>query len=118
MTGTTLAILCCTLIPAVEPGASSRYGYLNQPAYSLDKCLRLPLTPYSPQPGDILLYSDANIFWATLYAIGGSGAPGHSGLVIRKPDGEFSVLEAGYNDKPWVRVIPLAERLHGYPGKC
>src|SRR5437899_10595895 len=28
-------------------------GYLDQPAYSIDYCLRLPQVPYEPQPGDL-----------------------------------------------------------------
>ena len=120
MTGTAVCLLCYALAPSEGPIESARFGYVNQPAYSLDKCPRLPLKPYRPQPGDIILYSDANIIWATLYALGGTGAPGHSGLVIRQCDGEFGVLEAGYNDKPWVRVVPHFRRasLKQYAGYC
>jgi hypothetical protein len=118
MTGTTMCLLCSALIPSDGPIESARFGYVNQPAYSLDKCLRMPLNPYRPQAGDIILYSDANIVWATLYAIGGTGAPGHSGLVVRLSSGELGVLEAGYNDKPWVRLVPLDQRLKEYRGHC
>jgi len=118
MTGTTLVLFSSACMAIGASDESSRFGHLAQPAYSLDKCVRLPLKPYQPQPGDILLFSDANIFWATLYAFGGTGAPGHSGLVIQQSDGELGVLEAGYNDKPWVRINPLDRRLREYKGRC
>jgi hypothetical protein len=118
MTGVTISLICSTMLVIGEPGKLPRYGFLNQPAYSIDKCPRLPLIPYCPQPGDIVLYSDANIFWAVLYAIGGTGAPGHSGLVVRRSSGELAVLEAGYNDRPWIRLVALDERLRTYKGTC
>jgi hypothetical protein len=118
MTGTTLVLLCFATTALGGSGESSPFGYLAQPAYSLDKRVRLPLKPYEPQPGDILLFSDANIAWATLYALAFTGAPGHSGLVIRLSDGELGVLEAGYNDKAWIRINPLNRRLHEYKGHC
>jgi len=118
MTGTTISLLCSTLAVVGGPSESPQFGYLNQPAYSIDKCPRPPFVAYRPQPGDIILYSDSNIAWATLYAIAGTGAPGHSGLVTRMSDGELGVLEAGYNDKPWVRFIRLDERLPSYKGTC
>jgi hypothetical protein len=116
MTATGMTLLCTALAVVGDPPPECRYGYLNQPAYSIDRCLRPPLTPYRPQPGDIILYSDANFVWSTLYFLGGTGAPGHSGLVVRLPGGELGVLEAGLNDKPWVRLVPLAERLRSYGG--
>jgi len=114
--GTSTTLLCAAFLMVGEPSQPPCFGCLNQPAYSIDKKPRLPMTLYDPQPGDVLLYSDANIFWGLMYAIAFTSAPGHTGLVVRQDDGSLGVLEAGYNDKPWVRVVPLAERLHQYPG--
>jgi hypothetical protein len=99
-----------------DPTPPAPHGYLNQPARSIDRVVRLPLERYDPQPGDVLIYSDPTPFWDFMYALAFTGAPGHSGLVIQLDDGQMGVLEAGYNDKPWVRVVPLVRRLEGYRG--
>jgi len=114
--GTSATLLCAAFLMVGDPEPQPHFGCLNQPAFSIDKKPRLPMTLYEPQAGDVLLYSDANVVWGMLYAIALTSAPGHSGLVVRLDDGEMAVLEAGYNDKPWVRVVPLAERLQQYPG--
>ena len=97
-----------------EPLAA--YGFLDKPTYSIKRIRRGPSQEYTPQAGDILLYSDPDIFWATMYFMAGTGAPGHAGLVARNLDGTMSVLEAGYNESLWVRFVPLDQRLKDYPG--
>ncbi len=114
MLGLSATLLSTTLF--AQPIEPPRLGYLDQPAYVCDKLRRGPSKPYEPQPGDILLYSDANLAWRTLYALAGTGAPGHSGLVVRMPDGELGVLEAGYNDTLWNRITPIQRRLAEYKG--
>ncbi len=116
MTCATITMFCATLTLVAEPEPVARFGYLSQPAYSIDKRPRLPLTPYQPQPGDVLIYSDPDFIWATMYMIALTGAPGHSGLVVRMGDGQLGVLEAGYNDKPWTHTVPLERRLGEYKG--
>ena len=113
---TTIPLLCAALSLVGGPAQADRYGYLNQPAYSIDKKQRLPMTAYQPQPGDVILFSDPNLFWGTLYAIAMTSAPGHVGLVVRMNDGELGIVEAGYDDKPQVRLIPLEPRLPHYKG--
>ncbi len=114
MVGISICLLCtCLISDPIEP---SRFGYLDQPAYSIDKVRRPPSAPYEPQPGDILLYSDANLAWKALYAMAGSGSPGHSGLVVRMANGELGVLEAGYNDTLWTRITPVQRRVNEYKG--
>ena len=68
------------------------------------------------RPGDILLLSDTNKFWSTLYKIAFTGKPGHAGVVVNMPDGRLGVLEAGYNDTTWTRVTPLDYRINEYHG--
>jgi len=92
------------------------YGYLYAPAFDLRVELRYPATVYTPQAGDVLLMSDTDCFWTLMYRLAFTGAPGHAGLVVPLPDGQFGVLEAGYNETLWTRITPLAERLPAYPG--
>lgn len=115
MTGTTLPLLCCAFITITEP-EEPRFGYLDQPAYSVDKQRRGPSLPYQPQAGDVLLLSNTNLVWSFAYFLSGTGSPGHSGLVACMNDGKLGLLEAGYNEEPWVRFTPLDERLRNYPG--
>jgi hypothetical protein len=74
------------------------------------------LTAYCPQPGDVVLYSNTDIMWSTLYALALTGSPGHSGLIVRMDDGRLGVMEAGYDDTIWNRLVPLDERFTPYKG--
>jgi hypothetical protein len=111
-----MPLLCAAFVMSGDPEQPARFGYLNQPAYTIDKCLRLPMSAYEPQPGDVLLFSNPNLFWGLCYAIALTTAPGHAGLVVRMSDGRLGVLEAGANDKPWVGLTPLEQRLPEYKG--
>lgn len=113
---TPIPLLCAAFLFVGEPCDCAPFGYLNQPAYSIDKKPRLPVQPYQPQPGDVLLFSDPTIIWGLLYTIALTSAPGHSGLVVQLEDGQLGILEAGYDDKPWVRVVSLEQRLSQFPG--
>lgn len=115
MTGATLPLLCCAFLTAGEP-EEPLHGYLDQPAYSIDKQRRGPSVQYDPRPGDVLLLSNPNWAWSTAYFISGTGAPGHTALVARMSDGSFGLIEAGFNEEPFVKFTSLAERLRDYPG--
>jgi hypothetical protein len=115
MTGATLSLLCCPFVMVGAP-EEPRYGYLDQPAYSIDKLRRGPSFAYDPQPGDVLLLSNPHWAWSTAYLLSGTGAPGHSALVARLGDGTLGLIEAGFNEQPFVRFVPLAERMRDYVG--
>ena len=102
--------------PRPDPGPHPGWGSLHQPAYSLDKQPRLPLEPYQPQPGDVLLLSNSSPLFTFLYKLAFTGAPGHSALVVRRPDGSFGQLEAGVDSNPRTEVNQLDRRMHLYPG--
>jgi hypothetical protein len=102
--------------PPVYVPSESPHGYLYQPAYDLNLVARLPAERYEPKPGDILLFSDTNLLWTFVYRIALTGKPGHSGVVVRMPDGRLGVLEAGYNDTTWTRVTELDYRINEYHG--
>jgi hypothetical protein len=120
-------VLSAALAPAGDPTGPKKYppvyvpaeapfGYLYRPAYDLQLEPRFPAVAYAPQPGDVLLLSDTNKFWTTLYRIGLSGKPGHCGVVVTMPDGRLGAFEAGYNDTPWTRLTPLDYRINEYHG--
>src|SRR5262245_6716661 len=69
--------------PAVYIPSEAAYGYLYRPARDIQLVPRFPAVAYSPEPGDVLLFSDTNLFWTTLYRIARTGKPGHTALVVR-----------------------------------
>lgn len=89
-------------------------GYLHQPAFSRDECPRLPLRPYQPQPGEIMLATDQGIFWVWAHRIAGTGHPHHSGIVFQKPDGCMAILESGPYGTLRVRALDVREHLTKY----
>lgn len=111
------ALLTCILLSTGFCDATgSDYGKLCQPAYSVDEAVRRPLEDYHPQAGDILFFDDHDQVWQFFFNIAGAGRPMHAGLVVRLPNGELNSLEAGYNDSIYVKLLPLSERLHEFPG--
>lgn len=89
------AILCAAAVRS-DPCPES-YGVLYQPAFCLDKELRVPTHPYVPQAGDIVLESDDRLTWGMGHRLAKSGHPHHSMIVVCKPEGGFAILEAGGN---------------------
>jgi hypothetical protein len=102
--------------PPVYVPVEAPFGYLYQPAVDLHTHPRFPAVAYSPKPGDVLLLSDTNLFWTTLYRIALTGKPGHAAVVVTMPDGRLGAFEAGYSDTFWMRVTPLEYRLNRYAG--
>ena len=72
--------------------------------------------PYFPHEGDILFYDDQNKLWTFLFWLGGTKPPFHVGIVVKRPDGSWAVLEAGADDQTWVWVLDLVPRLHDFEG--
>ena len=109
--------VCCSILFLLPARASSPFGWLYQPAYSLDAQPRLPAEPYSHQIGDLLLPSNPNLAWSIAYVLAGTGGPGHSAVVVAMPDGTPGVLEAGTGDKAVVAFTPIQAWLCKYKGK-
>ena len=109
-----LTVLTCTCAYA-DPAPTPDYGsYLYEPAYKLDCELRGEPRPYLPQPGDIMLYTDSNKFWAITHDLALAFEPHGSGIVVRRPDGRLGILEAGPNDTLRVRILDVLPHLHEY----
>ncbi len=83
----------------------------------MDHCLREPVRPYFPQPGDIFLASDKE-WWAKWgHWLAGTGAPQHSGIVVARPDGSLALLEAGPHNAVYIEVGDLIPQLLSYAVK-
>jgi hypothetical protein len=92
-------------------------SYLYEPAYHIDKILRGQPRAYVPQPGDIMMYTDGNRFWAITHDLAGAFEPHGSGVVVRRPDGTLGILEAGPNDTHYVRILDLLPHLQEYESR-
>jgi hypothetical protein len=110
--------LCVTLLAvACAFGADGNDGagsYLYEPAYILDTELRGQPRAYVPQPGDIMVYTDSNLFWTITHDLALAFEPHGSGIVVRRPDGTLGILEAGPNDTLHVNVLDMLPHLHEY----
>lgn len=106
------------LYPEVRyaPNAQAPYGYLW--TYRLDETGRLvrELAPYEPREGDLIFFDDMSAWWTFLYKIASTAPPFHAGIVVKKPDGQLGILEAGPDDTLHVYFLDLLPRLHTFQG--
>jgi hypothetical protein len=101
-------------IPPENSLGHQQAGYIYQPAYCLDDVLREPGRPYFPQPGDIVLPTDHNLFWTVGHDLALAGQPHHSGIVIALPEGKLGMLEAGPHDTIHCEILDLAWNIQAY----
>jgi hypothetical protein len=92
-------------------------SYLYQPAYCLDDVLRGPAEAYLPQPGDVLLATDDNKFWALTHNLAFAFEPHNSAIVVARRDGSLGILEAGPNDTTHCRILDMLPHLEEYAAK-
>jgi hypothetical protein len=111
------AFLCAHCYLDEQGDVNAPFGFVYKPAFTVDEHVRLPAEIYEPQPGDIVFFDDHDVLWQIGFYFAGAGRPMHVGIVVRQVDGQLASLEAGYNDTIWVKMIPLAERLHEFKGK-
>lgn len=71
---------------------------------------------YEPREGDLLFFDDMSEWWTFLYKIASTAPPFHAGIVVKRPDGQLAVLEAGPDDTLHVYVLDLIPRLFGFKG--
>jgi hypothetical protein len=97
-------------------GAEPPASYLYQPCYSLKEAPG-PAAPYLPQPGDVMLATDRNLFWKVTHDLAFAFEPHNSAVVFARPDGSLALLEAGPNDTLWVRALDMLPHLQQYHDK-
>ncbi len=98
-------------------GPAALGSYLYQPSHCMDDVLRTPAVAYLPQPGDVLLATDDNKFWAATHNLALAFEPHNSAVVVAREDGSLAILEAGPNDTIWVRRLDLLPHLCEYEAK-
>ena len=105
-------LICLTafLVPTDRSfAADEATGYLKiEP--KTDKA-KTEIIRYAPREGDLVFYDDHSLMWTLLFAYAGTGSPLHMGIVVKKTDGSFAVLEAGPDDTVRVALLDLDKRL-------
>lgn len=102
-------VTAAALLVAAAPGS-----YLYQPCYVIDHHLRLPATPYTPQPGDLFFAITPSKIMRVGHHLAGAADPHHSGIVFARPDGTLAVLEAGPFNTTYVSGWEVMEHLLAY----
>jgi hypothetical protein len=109
-----LAVLC-SFLSLAAPGPCG--SFLDQPAFCIDRLRRLPVEPYLPQPGDIMLRMEYRLVARVPHYMAGAFDPNGSGIVFARPDGSLAILEAGPNDTLHVRTLDVLPHLKEYEDK-
>lgn len=107
------------LPPAITRGplpANHPYGYLWTYARDEKGQTVREVIPYHPREGDWLFFDDMSEWWTFLYKIASTAPPFHAGIVVKRPDGQFAVLESGPDDTLHVFVLDLIPRLQTFKG--
>jgi hypothetical protein len=92
-------------------------SYLYEPAHCIDKALRGKPRAYLPQPGDVMLATDDNLFWKITHDLALAFEPHNSAIIVARRDGRLAILEAGPNDTIWVRNLDMLPHLQEYADK-
>jgi hypothetical protein len=113
-------MLTVVLLPAlflVAAQNESVGSYLYQPSHQFDQVLRAPAVPYLPQPGDIMLATDNNLFWEITHDLALAFEPHNSAIICSRRDGSLAILEAGPNDTFRIRRLDMLPHLREYEAK-
>jgi hypothetical protein len=111
-----ISILTLCVACAFPPECNTD-SYLYQPHQCIDNLLRGPAVRYVPQPGDIVLATDKNVFWKITHDLALAGEPHSSMVVVRRHDGTLATLEAGPNDTFFCDVLDMLPHLQEYTCK-
>lgn len=107
----TFATLILGLTLGQTPPGQAPEGYVYQACYELDNVKRGSPELYRPEPGDIVL-ATTRPFWSRAgHWLAGSGAPHHSGIVVRGLDGKPAILESGPFNTLKVKTLDLMDNL-------
>jgi hypothetical protein len=61
-----------------------------------------------------MLAADRSVFWTIGHNLALTGQPHHSGIVVRLPDGQMALLEAGPHDTLYVELVRVLPSLRAY----
>lgn len=110
MNSFTCLFLAVTLSSDVGPRVQQPLGQLAKPQSSLHFTVQAPLTDYLPAPGDIVFSTSDKLRTSFFYRVALVGLPSHVGIMVRMPDGQFGVFEAGGGGELRTRTTPLEAR--------
>jgi hypothetical protein len=112
-----LGLLVFCAAANAQPPANQIDSYLFEPSYQLDEVIRGKARAYVPQPGDVMLATDDNLFWKITHDMAFAFEPHNSAIIVRRRDGRLGVLEAGPNDTLWVGISDMLPHLQHYAAK-
>jgi hypothetical protein len=112
-----VGFLTFTAAAAAQPCEKFIDSYLYEPNYCLDNVIRGKATKYLPQPGDVLVATDKNVFWKVTHAMALAFEPHNSAIIVRRCDGSLGILEAGPNDTLWIGISDMLPHLKEYADK-
>jgi hypothetical protein len=112
-----LLLLACGPAAAQQPGEVGIDSYLYDPSYCLDTQWRGTPRKYLPQPGDVMLATDDNLFWKVTHAMAFAFEPHNSAIIVARRDGSLAVFEAGPNDTMRIRRLDMLPHLKEYADK-
>src|SRR5207248_5184363 len=72
---------------------------------------------YLPQPGDVMLATDKNLFWKITHDMAFAFEPHNSAIVVARHDGRLATLEAGPNDTLRINMLDMLPHLKEYADK-
>ena len=118
-----MPLLCVASMWAGNPPEPAIASFLHEPTYCMDKSVCIDKSrhgnarPYLPQPGDVMLATDKNLFWKITHDLALAFEPHNSAIVVARPDGSLAILEAGPNDTLWIKVMDMLPHLQEYADK-
>ena len=112
-----ISMLCVAGVLAGNPPEAACGSYLYEPSYCMDKLLRGKTVAYLPQPGDVMLATDKNLFWKITHDLALAFEPHNSAIVVARSDGSLAILEAGPNDTFRIRMLDMLPHLAEYADK-
>ena len=112
-----IGLLGCVAVLSAQPCEQFIDSYLYDPSYCMDKVLRGSPRKYLPQPGDVMLATDKNLFWKITHDMAFAFEPHNSAIIVARRDGRLAVLEAGPNDTLWIRMLDMLPHLKEYADK-
>lgn len=115
MSGLILLLAAAGAPPCDEPASCG--SYLCQPAFCVDEALRGPSEPYTPQPGDIFLASDRELWSKVGHWWVGSQGLQHSGIMFVRSDGRIALLQAGPFNSLKIEVLDPVAHMREHVGK-
>src|SRR5262249_4949294 len=104
-------IIVMTCVLGCDDG---RVSYLAPPSYCFEECLHGPYSRYEPQPGDLFFATTNSQIMRIGHHLAGAADPHHSGIVVRRSNGEMALLEAGPHNTVRVEINDLIPQLNTY----